>query len=103
MSEAEARRKEKPQEFSAKKMKAVQEETKEPEPETKAKVLKIDYKATARDARNRVQRKLATRQIEQKVKLELENERTQDHLNALEATAVRETKAPSSALVMKLN
>ena len=57
MIEAESRRKEKPQEFSAKKMKAVQEETKEPEPETEAKVLKIDYKATACDALNRVQQK----------------------------------------------
>ena len=36
------------------------------------------------------------------MKLELENEKTQDRLNAFEASEVEETKAPSS-LSMKLN
>ena len=64
--------------------------------------FKIDYKAAARDALNRVQHELATREIEQKVKLELENERTQEQLKTFEASEVEETKAPSS-LSMKLN
>ena len=78
MSEAEARRKQKPQELVTKKMQAVLEETSATEPDTAADAFKIDYKAAARDALNRVRRELATREIEQKVKLELENERTQD-------------------------
>ena len=43
-----------------------------------------------------------TKEIEQKVKLELENEKLQEQLNAFEATEVEEAKAPSS-LSMKLN
>ena len=42
------------------------------------------------------------KEIEQKVKLELENEKIQEKLNAFEASEVEETKAPSS-LSMKLN
>ena len=63
---------------------------------------KIDYKAAARYALNRVQQVLVTKEIEQKLKLELENEKTQERLNAFEASEVEETKAPSS-LSMKLN
>ena len=87
LSEAEARRKVKPQELAAKKMQAVTEETVEPEPATAADDFKIDYKAAARDALNRVQQELVTKEIEQKVKLELENEKLQEF---------DETKAPSS-------
>ena len=43
-----------------------------------------------------------TKEIEQKVKLELENEKTKEKLNAFEASEVEETKSPSS-LSMKLN
>ena len=64
--------------------------------------FKIDYRAAARDAINRVQQELVTKEIEQKVKLELENEKLQEQLNAFEATEVEEAKAPSS-LSMKLN
>ena len=95
LSEAEARRKDKPQELVAKKMQAVTEEAREPEPATAADDFKIDYRAAARDAINRVQQ-------EQKVKLELENEKLQEQLNAFETTEVEEAKAPSS-LSMKLN
>ena len=102
LSEAEARRKDKPQELAAKKMQAVTEETHEPEPATAADDFKIDYRAAARDALNRVQQKLVTKKIEQKVKLELENEKLQEQLNTFEATEFEETKAPSS-LSMKLN
>ena len=102
LSEAEARRKDKPQELAAKKMQAVIEETREPEPATVAHDFKIDYKAAARDALNRVQQELVTKEIEQKVKLELENEKLQEQLNIFEATEFEETKAPSS-LSMKLN
>ena len=102
LSEAEARRKEKPQELATKKMQAVTEETGEPEPVTAADDFKIDYRAAARDALNRVQQELVTKEIEQKVKLELENEKLQDNLNTFEAAEVEETKAPSS-LSMKLN
>ena len=102
LSEAEARRKDKPQELVAKKMQAVTEEACEPEPATAADDFKIDYRAAARDAINRVQQELVTKEIEQKVKLELENEKLQEQLNAFEATEVEEAKAPSS-LSMKLN
>ena len=102
LSEAEARRKDKPQELATKKMQAVTEETCEPEPATAADDFKIDYRAAARDAINRVQHELVTKEIEQKVKLELENEKLQEQLNAFEATEVEETKAPSS-LSTKLN
>ena len=102
LSEAEARRKDKPQELAAKKMQAVTEETREPEPATAADDFKIDYRAAARDALNRVQQELVMKEIEQKVKLELENEKLQEQLNTFEATEVEETKAPSS-LSMKLN
>ena len=73
MSDAEARRKEKPQELATKKMQAVTEEIREPEPATAADDFKIDYRAAAEDALNRVQQELLTKEIEQKVKLELEN------------------------------
>ena len=55
LSEAEARRKNKPQELAAKKMRAVTEDTCGPEPVTAADDFKIDYRAAARDALNRVQ------------------------------------------------
>ena len=102
LSVAEARRKYKPQELAAKKMQAATEETREPEPATAADDFKIDYRAAARDALNRVQQELVTKEIEQKVKLDLENEKLQEQLNTFEATEVEETKAPSS-LSMKLN
>ena len=101
MSEAEARRKEKPQELATKKMQAVTEEMREPEPTTAADNFKIDYRAVAWDALNRTQQELVTKEIEKKVKLELENEKIQERLNASEATEVEETKARS--LTMKLN
>ena len=102
LSEAEARRKDKPQELATKKMQAVTEETREREPVTAADDFKIDYRAAARDALNRVQQELVTKEIEQKMKLELENEKLQEQLNIFKATEVEETKAPSS-LSMKLN
>ena len=102
LSEAEARRKDKPQELATKKMQAVTEETRGPEPVTAADDFKIDYRAAARDALNRVQQELVTKEIEQKLKLELESEKLQEQLNTFEATEVEETKAPSS-LSMKLN
>ena len=83
-------------------MHAVTEEICEPEPVTAADDFKIDYRAAARDALNRVQQELVTKEIEQKVKLELKNENIQEKLNAFEAPEVEETKAPSS-LCMKLN
>ena len=83
-------------------MQAVTEETRAPEPATAADDFKIDYKAAARDALSRVQQELVMKEIEQKVKLELENEKLQEKLNTFEATEVEETKAPSS-LSMKLN
>ena len=101
LSEAEARRKDKPQELAAKKMQAVTEEAREPEPATAADDFKIDYKAAAKDALNRVQQELVTKEIEQKVKLELENEKLQEQLNTFEAMEFEETKTPSS-LDMKL-
>ena len=61
MSEAEARSKEKPQELAEKKKQAVIEKTSEPEPGTASDDFKIDYKAAARDALNRVQPELVTR------------------------------------------
>ena len=102
LSEAEARRKEKSQELVTKKMQAVTEEIREPEPVTAVDDFKIDFRAAARDALNRVQQELVTKEIEQKVKLELQNEKIQEKLNAFEASQVEETKAPSS-LSMKLN
>ena len=102
MSEAEARRKEKPQELATKKMQAVTEEIREPEPVMAVDDFKIDYRAAARDALNSVQQELVTKEIEQKVKLELENEKIQERLNAFVASEVEETKAPS-ILSMKLN
>ena len=45
---------------------------------------------------------LLTREIEQRLKFELENEKAQEQLNAFEASEVEETKAPCS-LSMKLN
>ena len=102
LSEAEARRKDKPQELATKKMQAVTEEICEPGAVTAADDFKIDYRAAARDALNRLRQELVTKEIEQKVKLELENEKLQEKLNTFEATEVEETKAPSS-LSMKLN
>ena len=102
LSEAEARRKDKAQELATKKMQAVTEETREPELVTAADDFKIDYRAAAKDALNRVQQELVTKKIEQKLKLELENEKLQEQVNTFEATEVEETKAPSS-LSMKLN
>ena len=99
---SEARRKDKPQELATEKIQAVTEETCEPEPVTAADDFKIDYRSAARDALNRVQQELVTKEIEQKVKLELENEKLQEKLNTFEATEVDETKAPSS-LSMNLN
>ena len=69
---------------------------------TAADDFKIGYRAAARDALNRVQQELVTKEIEQKVKLELENEKLQEKLNTFEATEFEEIKAPSS-LSMKLN
>ena len=85
-----------------KKMQAVTEETCEPEPVTAADDFKIDYRAAARDALIRVQQELVTKEIEQKLKLELEKEKLQEKLYTFEATEVEETKA-SSSLSMKLN
>ena len=102
LSEAEARRKEKPQELATKKMQEVTEEKSEPKPVTAADDFKIDYRAAARDVLNRVQQELVTKEIEQKVKLELENEKIKEKLNIFEATEVEETKAQSS-LSMKIN
>ena len=45
---------------------------------------------------------MVTKEIEQKVKLELKNEKIQEKLNPFEASEVKETKAPS-ILSMKLN
>ena len=83
-------------------MQAVTEETCEQERVTAADDFKTDYRAEARDALNRVQKELVTIEIEQKVKLELENEKLQEKLVTFEATEIEETKAPSS-LSMKLN
>ena len=44
----------------------------------------------------KVQQELAIRQIEDTVQFELGNERTQDQLNAFEASVIEETKSPSS-------
>ena len=89
LSEAEVRRKEKPQKLTTKTMQAVTEETCEPEPVTAADDFKIDYRAAARDALNRVQQELVTKEIEQKVKLELENEKLQEKLNTLNNGLIR--------------
>ena len=86
LSEAEARRKEKPQELATKKMQAVTEEICEPEPVTAAHDFKIDYRAAARDALNRVKQELVTKEIEQNLKLDLENKKLQEKLNAFEAS-----------------
>ena len=59
--------------------------------------FKIDYRGAARDALNRVQQELVTKEIEQKMKLELENEKIQQRLNAFEASEIEEIKAPSSS------
>ena len=74
LSEAEARRKDKPQELATKKMEAVTEEILEPEPLIAADDFKTDYWAAERDALKRVQQELVTKEIEQKMKLDLENE-----------------------------
>ena len=66
LTQREGRRKEKPQELAMKKMQAVTEETCEPEPVTAAIDFKINYRAVARDALNRVQQELVTKEIEQK-------------------------------------
>ena len=77
-------------------MQAVTEKLREPEPVTAAYDFKIDYRAAARVALNRVQQKLVTKEIDQKVKLELENEKFQERLNAFEASDEEKTKALSS-------
>ena len=68
----------------------------EPDPVTAVDDFKIDYRAAARDALNRVQQELVKKEIEQKKKLELENEKFQERLNAFETSEVDETKALSS-------
>ena len=85
-----------------KKMQAVTEDTRESELLTASDDIKIDYRAAAKDALNIVQQELVTKEIEQKVKLELENEKIQKSLNAFDASKVEETKSPSS-LSMKAN
>ena len=55
LSEAEALRKEKPQELATKKMQAAREEIRETEPMTATDNFKFDYKAAATDALYRVQ------------------------------------------------
>ena len=50
----------------------------------------------------RERKELVTKEIEQKVKLELENAKLEEKLNTFDASEVKETKAPSS-LSMKLN
>ena len=92
----------KKQELATKKMQAVTEDICELKPVTAADDFKIAYRAAARDALNRVQQELVTKEIEQNVKLELENEKLQEKLNAFEASEVEETKAPSISS-MKLN
>ena len=102
LSEMEAHRKGKPQELATKRMQAVTKEMHESESVTVADDFKIDYRAAARDALIRVQQELVTKEIEQKLKLELENEKIEERLNAFEASEDEETKAPSR-LSMKLN
>ena len=63
-------------------MQAITEEMREPEPVTSADDFNIDSRAAARDALNRVQQELVTKKIEQKVRLELPNEKIQEKLNA---------------------
>ena len=84
MSEAEVRRNEKPPELATKKKQAVlKEETEGTETATAAKSLRLTaVRDAVRDALNSVQQDLKTRKNEQKVRLELENERTQDQLKA---------------------
>ena len=52
-------------------MQAITDEMREPEPLTAADDFKIDYRAATRDALSRVKQELVTKEIEQKVKLEL--------------------------------
>ena len=54
------------------KRRRAEKKNREPEPVTAANDFKINYRAAARDALNRVQQELVTKEIEQKVKLELE-------------------------------
>ena len=75
MSGAEIQWKEKPQEMATKKMQAALEERSGTEPETAGNDFKNDYKTAVRDALNRVQQELGTREIEQKVMLEFEKEK----------------------------
>ena len=88
--------------LTTKKIPAVTEEIREKELVTAADDFKIDYRTAPRVALNRVQQELVTKEIEQKLKLELENETFQERLNAFEASEVEEKKAPSS-LSLKLN
>ena len=88
--------------MATKKMQAVLEEMSELEPGTVANDFKIDYQAAARDALNRFQKELATREIEQTVKHELGNERAQDQPTAFEASEVEVTKASCNSS-LKLN
>ena len=82
--------------MATKKMQTVTDEIREPEPVTAVDDFKIVFRAAARDALNRVQQELVTKEIEQKVKLELENDKFQERLKAFEASEVEETKEPSS-------
>ena len=50
-----------------------------------------------------MQQELVTKKIEQKVKLELKNEKLQEKLNTFEATEVEETKAPSRPSSLSMN
>ena len=69
MSEAESRRREQPQELALKKIQALLERTKGTELQTAANDIKIGYKGDTRDAVNRVQQELPTKENEQKRKL----------------------------------
>ena len=71
-------------------------------PELAAQEFKLDYKAAAWDATKRVEPEMAKKEIEQKVKIEIDYEREQDLLNAFESASKVETKTPSS-LSMTLN
>ena len=77
-------------------------ETSKTDPGTAANDFKIDYKAAARDALNRVQQELATIEIDKNVNLQLEYERAQEQLNPFEASEVEDAMASSSSS-MKLN
>ena len=60
---------------------------------TAADDFKIDYRAAARDALSRVRQELVSKEIEQKVKLELENEKLQDSTKRLRGIRGRKNKS----------